>query len=334
MPGGTGSDRRTVSRRETLAAVAGVGGLSLAGCLGQVEFRSARDSGSGLSGTIDIRGSSTVNPLMGAFAEEFAGEHDDVVINNTATGTGAGFGDFFCEGSSDFNNASRSIREPEVQQCESNGVEYVRLTVATDAITVIVNNDAEFVDCLTFDELAQIWREGGAERWSDVRSDFPDESIQRFGAADTSGTYDYFITNVLGEDGQHTTDYQPTEDDNSILAGVQGDENAIGYFGFSFYYNDTSAVKALALEEDGSCVAPSLETASAGEYSTLSRPLMTYVSKSALRRDHVAEFARYALQRSVDESLVADDVGYVPNSPERMGVQLAKLNEAIREVQG
>jgi phosphate transport system substrate-binding protein len=307
-----------------------MGAASLAGC---VEFRSARTSRSELTGTIDVRGSSTVYPLMNAFAEEFAETHDGVVINNTSTGTGAGFGDFFCEGSSDFNNASRPMREPEAQQCQSNGVEYVRLTLATDAITVIVNNDADFVDCLTIEELAQIWREDGADRWSDVRDEFPDESIQRFGAADTSGTYDYFISNVIGEEGQHTTDYQATEDDNSILAGVEGDRYAIGYLGFSYYYSNPDTVKALALNNGDGCVEPSLETASSGAYETLSRPLMTYVAKSALRKDHVVEFARYALQRSVDESLVAGDVGYVPNSPERMGVQLAKLNRIVREVQ-
>jgi phosphate transport system substrate-binding protein len=330
MPGGTGSDRRTVSRRETLAAIAGVGGAALSGC---VEFRSARESGSGLSGTIDIRGSSTVYPLMRSFAEEFTNDHEDVVINTTSTGSGAGFSDYFCAGTSDFNNASRAIRQPEVEQCDSNGVEYVQLTLATDAITVIVNNDADFVDCLTVDELASIWRADGAQRWSDVRSSFPDRPISRFGAADTSGTFDYFTTNVIGEDGEHTADYQATEQDNNIRSGVQGNRFAIGYLGFSYYYSNTDAVKALGIDSGDGCVTPSLETASSGEYDVLSRPLFTYVAKSALRREPVQEFARYALQRSTSEAVVADEVGYVPNSPESMGVQLDKLNQAIWEVE-
>lgn len=301
----------------------------MAGC---VEFRSARTSGSELSGTIDLRGSSTVEPLMTAFAEEFAKHHEEVVINNTATGTGAGFGDFFCEGSSDFNNASRRIREPEVEQCSSNGVEFVELTLAADALTVIVNENAEFVDCLTVEELSRIWRADGANRWSEVRSSFPDEPIARFGAADTSGTFDYFNEHVVGEDREHTSDYQGTEQDNNIISGVQGDRYAIGYLGFSHYYNDPEAAKAIGVDSGDGCVVPSLETASSGAYDVLTRPLFTYVARSALRRDPVVEFARFALQQSTNRSIVADDVGYVPNSPERMGVELDELNRAIREV--
>lgn len=331
MTRGQATDEPTVSRRGALAAIGGLGGLSSAGC---VQFRSAQASGSGLSGTIDARGSSTVFPLMRSFAEDFTDRHGDVVVNTTPTGTGAGFADHFCAGTSEFNNASRPIRDQEVQQCESNGVEYHRLTLATDAITVIVSNEADFVECLTVEELASIWRRDGAQRWNEVRSSFPDESIDRFGAADTSGTFDYFTANVIGEDGAHTTDYQATEQDNNIRSGVEDNPYAIGYLGFSYYYSNPDAVTALGIDEGEGCVTPSLETASSGAYGVLSRPLFTYVSTSALRQDHVASFARYALQRSTDESLVAEEVGYVPNSPESMGVQLHDLNAVIREVRG
>lgn len=327
MPGGTASDRRTVSRRETLAAIAGIGGAALSGC---VEFRSNAASGSGLSGTVDVRGSSTVFPLMRSIAEEFTDEHDNAVVNTTSTGTGAGFSDYFCAGTSDFNNASREIRPPEIEQCQSNDVEFLQLTLARDAITVIVNNNADFVDCLTVEELSSIWRADGAERWSDVRSSFPDEEIDRFGAADTSGTYDYFNTHVVGEDVKHTTDYQATEQDNNIRSGVEGNRYAIGYLGFSYY--DSEAVKALGVDDGDGCVVPSLETASSGAYGVLSRPLFTYVAKSSLTNEVVREFARYALKRSTNESLVADEVGYVPNSADFASEEFSELNDAIWEV--
>lgn len=330
MTRGQATDGTVLSRRDALGAIAGIGGASLGGC---VEFRSARASESGLSGTVDVRGSSTVYPLMRSMAEAFEEIHSNVVINTTPTGTGAGFADYFCGGSSDFNNASRQIREPEVRQCDSNGVEYVRLDLATDAITVVVNNDADFVDCLTVDELASIWRRDGAQRWSDVRDSFPDQPISRFGAADTSGTYDYFTTHVVGEDAEHTTDYQATEQDNNIRTGVQGDRYGIGYLGFSYYYNNPDAVKALGIDQGDGCVVPSLDTASSGAYGVLSRPLFTYVARSALRNQAVASFARHAVQRSTDRSLVADEVGYVPNSVDTMGSQLQQLNTAIWEVQ-
>lgn len=330
MSPGSGTGGGRVSRRDALAAVAGAGTLAVAGC---VEFRSARSEGGGLEGTVDVRGSSTVEPLIAAMAEEFTGEHDGVVINTTATGTGAGFNDFFCTGQSDFNNASRAIREPERESCADAGVEFLELTLATDALTVVVNNDADFVDCLTVEELAAIWSGDGADRWNEVRDDFPDQSISRFGPADTSGTYDYFRSAVLGEETEHTRDYQGTEDDNSIIAGVRGDRHAIGYLGFSHYYNDPEAVTAVGIDAGDGCVEPSVETAAAGEYDVLSRPLFTYVSTSSLRSESVAEFARYVLRRSTDRALVAEDVGYVPNSPERMGIELHELEGAIREVQ-
>jgi len=329
MPPGESRADAGITRRATLAAVAGLGATSAAGC---VEFRSARGSDSGLSGSIDVRGSSTVEPVMTAFAQAFTEDHPDVSINVTATGTGAGFGDFFCEGTSDFNNASRAIRGPEEEQCADAGVEYVRLQLATDALTVIVNNDADFLECLTVEELAEIWARDGAQRWSDVRSSFPDESIQHFGPADTSGTYDYFSENVLGEDREHIREYQATEDDNTILSGVAGDPHAIGYFGFAFYYSNPDAVTAIGVDDGDGCVVPSLQTASSGEYSTLSRPLYTYVSRAALERPSVAEFARFAVQQSTSEQIVAERVGYVPQSPEGMGVQLDRLNRAIAEV--
>ena len=319
-----------ITRRQSLAAIAGAGTLAVAGCT-----QSSGGDGSSddtLSGSINIAGSSTVFPLMSAIAEDFAAEQDQVSIDISSTGSGGGFSNFFCVGDTDFNNASRPIQPAEEELCEENGVEYVELIAATDALTVVVNPEADWIDSLTVEELAQIWESDPAQTWDEVRDEFPNEEIERYGAADTSGTYDYFIETIL-EDRGHTSDYQATEQDNSIAQGVSGSEFAIGYFGFAYYFQNPDQLKALGIDDGDGPVEPSLETASSGEYSPLSRPLFTYPSIESLGKEHVAEFARYFVEQTTNEDLVAGDVGYVPATEATQEEQMQKLEDAIERAQ-
>lgn len=330
-----------ISRRRFLAGTGAAGAIALAGCTEKANSGGGGGGGTGgastdsgeLSGEIAIAGSSTVFPLAEAVAEQFMEEHPDVQVSVQSTGSGGGFSNFFCTGDTQFNNASRPIKQSEKELCSENNVNPLELTVATDALTVIVNNENDWVDCVTPDELAQIWGPDAAQKWSDVNSDWPDEDIERYGPADTSGTFDYFSEAIMGEAGSHTSDYQPTEKDNVIVQGVTGSKYAIGYFGFSFYYNNPDQVKALAIDDGDGCVEPSLETAKSGKYSPLARPLFTYAAKSALAQDHVAEFARFFVKQSANQDLVADTVGYVPNSDSEMESQLEELNKAIESAQ-
>ena len=342
---GTNADRDAALSRRTFLLTSGATGAALiAGCTEQRNGGSGGGDGSGagqdtettmndgqLSGEIQISGSSTVFPLASAVAEQFQKQHSDVTISVKSTGSGGGFKNHFCPGRTQFNNASRRISDSETQQCADNGVEPIELKVATDALTVVVNNDADWVDCMTVEELKQIWQPDAAERWSDVNPDWPDEPFDRYGAAETSGTFDYFTEAVIGEEGAHTPDYQPTEQDSLIVQGVSGSKYAIGYFGFSYYYNNPDQVTALAIDSGDGCVKPALETAKGGEYTPLARPLFTYPAKGALQESHVAEFARFFIEQSANQDLVAEEVGYVPNSQEEMESQLDKLNTAIED---
>lgn len=346
------SDSDLVSRRKLLASGGALGALTIAGCIsggdggdddGGENSSNGSDGGSDgggngeLSGTIDIAGSSTVFPLATAVAERFRSPdhagHTDVEINISSTGSGGGFANHFCPGNTDFNNASRPIKEEEQSLCSDNGVEPVELQVATDALTVVVNNSADFVDCLTVDELAQIWGPDAVSTWSEVRDGFPDEEIVRFGAAETSGTYDYFTEVINGEEGAHTSDYQATEQDNTIVQGVQGNDYGIGYFGFSYYSNNPDSVKAVSVDDGSGCTEPSLETAASGEYTPLSRPLFTYPAVSSLSEEHVAEFARYFVEQTTNEELVAQQVGYVPLTDDQQSQVMSTLEDAISQAQ-
>jgi len=273
-----------------------------------------------------------VYPVAQAITEQFRSQNPQVEFNLSRDGSGGGFSNLFCEGNSDFNNASREISGEEQSQCSENGVEYHEINVATDALTVIVNNDNDFATELTTDQLKQIWRADGATTWQDVNSDWDDEEINRFGAADTSGTFDYFREAIIGEDANHTSEYEPTEQDNTILQGVQSDEYAIGYFGFSYYQSNKDAVTAVSVNDGDGAVAPTLDNAKSGDY-PLARPLFTYPKKSSLAEEHIAEFARFFVEQSANTELIADQIGYVPKAKEEMQSELDALNQVISDVQ-
>jgi phosphate transport system substrate-binding protein len=339
-----------VTRRNAIKAIGGAGAFAVAGCTeteggnggngnggsggdGDETSDGNGESSEPLSGEISIAGSSTVFPLMTAVAEEFSKEYSEVNIDISSTGSGGGFSNFFCVGETDFNNASRPIKEEEQNLCSENDVEYIELVAATDALTVVINNDNDFATEMTVEELAQIWAADGAETWNEVRDEWPEEEIERYGAADTSGTFDYFVENVLGERA-HTDDYQATEQDNTIAQGVEGGEYAIGYFGFAYWFQNQDQITPVAIDNGNGPVKPSLETAASGEYQPLSRPLFTYPSMSSLAEEHVAEFARYFVSQTTNEQIVAEEVGYVPATEETKEEQMQKLEDAIEEAQG
>lgn len=317
-----GSGRTNVaSDRRTFLGLVGASTLGLSGCLGV--FGRDRDE-------VTISGSSTVFPIAEAIGASFSREHPDITVSISQTGSGGGFSNFFCPGMTDLNNASRDIAEIEVDQCASNGVEPIEFQVATDALTVVVNPDADWIECLTVEELRDIWRRGGAERWSDVRDDWPDEPFELYGAATTSGTFDYFVEAVLGEEAHHRSDYYATERDRIVVQGVRGSRYTMGYFGFSYFSENPDQIKAVAIDDGGGCTMPSLESAISGEYTPLSRPLFTYVAKNALRRRAVREFVRYYLERAATEAV--SEVGYVPVTDAVRDANLERLDAAIAEV--
>jgi phosphate transport system substrate-binding protein len=318
-----------VSRRNFLAASGAAGALALAGCTQNPGGSGGSGNGSDgdeLSGNINIAGSSTVFPLATEMKEQFQEDHSQVNISIQSTGSGGGFQNYFCVGDTDFNNASRPIKPEEESLCQEEGVEWVELKVATDALTVVVNNEADWVDCVTPDQLKQIWEDGGAETWSEIDSDWPDETIELFGPTEASGTFDYFKEAIVGEETAHTSRHQATENDRTIVQGVQNSQYAMGYLGFAYYTTNEEAVKALGVDDGNGCVKPSLETAKSGEYTPLSRPLFTYPAVSSLENEpQVRAFAEFFMNSSTSTEIVADEVGYVPNSETEAEEQLSKL---------
>jgi phosphate transport system substrate-binding protein len=266
---------------------------------------------SGATGSVRVDGSSTVYPLSAIAAEDFQIASPGVRVTVGNSGTGGGF-EKFCRGETDANNASRPIKESEVQSCADNGVDYGQLVVAIDALTVVVNKDNDFASCLTTDQLAAIWGpDSTISNWNQVDPSFPDEPLPLFGPGTDSGTFDYFTDVINGEEGSSRTDFTPSEDDNVVVQGVAGSKGGLGYFGYTYFEENSDKLKALEIDSGAGCVAPSEETARDGSYTPLSRPLFVYPSVQALANPAVADFFQYYVDNDAE---IAKAALYIPLS--------------------
>jgi phosphate transport system substrate-binding protein len=298
------------------AAVATGLALMLAACGGADagEGTSGGEAGSELSGTIQIDGSSTVAPLSEAAAELFQEENRGVNVVVGTSGTGGGFKKF-CAGETDISDASRPIKEEEIAICKQNGIAYEEVTVANDGLAVVVNPENDWAECLTVEQLNKIWAPGSkVKNWKDVNPSFPDEPLTLFGPGTDSGTFDYFTDEINGEEGASRTDYQPSEDDNVIVQGVQGSKGAMGYFGLSYVQENEGAIKAIQVDGGSGCVAPSEETVLDGTYKPLGRPLFIYLSDKAIARPEVKAFAEFYIE---NDDAIAEQALYIPLSEEQ-----------------
>jgi phosphate transport system substrate-binding protein len=254
------------------------------------------DTPKDLSGSIKIDGSSTVAPFAQAAQEAFQGENPGVKITVGTSGTGGGF-EKFCAGETDISDASRPIKDDEeVPICKKNGVVYDEIRVANDGIAVVTNKNLE-VDCLTVDQLKQVWNKGSkVKSLSDVDPSLPDTPLKLYGPGTDSGTFDFFTDQINGEEGVSREDYQPSEDDNVTVQGITGSDGGLGYFGFSYYEQNADKLNLVEVGESAdSCVAPSTETIQSGDYKPLSRPLFMYPSEKALKRPEVKAFMEYVI---------------------------------------
>ena len=257
---------------------------------------------------IAIDGSSTVFPITEAMAEEFIDENDSVNITVGVSGTGGGFKKF-CAGETDISNASRPIKQSEIELCAANGIEYVVLPVAYDAITVVVNPENTWAANMTTEQLAMLWgpeAEDSITRWNQIDSSWPNAPINLYGPGTDSGTFDYFTDEINGEEGASRADYTASEDDNVLVIGVSRDINALGYFGMSYYLENTDSLQAVGIDSGDGPVVPSPETID--DYNPLAREIFIYVNTESLEDANTSAFVEYYLENAED---IVPEVGYV-----------------------
>lgn len=264
--------------------------------------------------TVAVDGSSTVYPITEAVAEDFQkSKKNKVQVTVGISGTGGGFKKF-CRGETDLSDASRPILQQEMKLCAENGIKYIELPVAFDALTVVINPKNTWAEKMTVAELKKMWEpaaQGKITRWNQINPAWPDAPLKLFGPGADSGTFDYFTEAIVEKAKSSRGDFTASEDDNVLVQGVSRDENALGYFGFAYYHENAGKLKAVAIiEKDGKpAVLPSLDTVMKGTYQPLARPLFIYVSNKAIEKAEVREFVEYYIKNA---ATLGKEVGYVP----------------------
>lgn len=283
------------------------------------------DNGEELEGSVVIDGSGTVYPFMARMAENYMGEKDTVSVEVSRSGTSAGFKKFLVEDGTDFNDASRQIKDEEKATAEELGIEVQELKVALDGLTFVINKENDWATELTQQEVIDIFlASAGKKKWSDVRPDFPDEEIKTYGPNENHGTYEFMFENILEE--QDLPEGINLQQDYSTLVDlVSKDKNAIAFFGYGYYDSNKDKLTAVKVDFGNGPVEPSLDTiAEDGEYAPFTRPVFTYLNTNlAKEKPQVLDYAIYTMENAQD---VAAETGFAPLSDEDVQASLDALN--------
>jgi phosphate transport system substrate-binding protein len=259
-------------------------------------------------------GSSTVYPITEAVAEEFQkAKKGAIKVTVGISGTGGGFKKF-CRGETDISNASRPILKKEMDACKEQGIEYIELPVGYDGLAVMVNPKNTWVKTLTVEDLKKMWEPAAAgkvTKWNQIRPEWPDAPLKLYGPGADSGTFDYFTEAIMGKAKASRGDFTASEDDHVLVVGIAGDKNSLGYFGLAYYEANKDKLKLVPIvnPKTGKEVIPSEKTVMDGTYEPLSRPMFIYVSKKAVEKPEVKEFAEYYLKNAAK---LTKEVGYIP----------------------
>lgn len=275
-----------------------------------------------LSGSVSMDGSSTVYPLSEAIAEEFRSVAPEVQVSIGSSGSGAGFKKF-ARGESDISNASRAIKQKEIDACIEANILYHELRVALDGIAIVVNKDNDWIESITVDELKMIWSpDSKVSKWSDIRAEWPNEDIDLFGPSTAHGTYDFFTEEIVGEAGASRSDYNAVSDYNVAVQGISNNKYALGYFGLAYYTENSDKLKLVAVDNGNGPVLPSLETVGDGSYSPLARPLFIYVNAASMNRPEVRTYVEFYLNHAAEMSKA---VGYIPLPAEEYAAGMSTI---------
>ncbi len=317
-----------MNKRLVVAAVASVAALGISACGSSDDSSTDTSGGGNVSGAVAIDGSSTVFPFAQAAAEGFQGENPDAKVTVGQSGTGGGF-EKFCAGEIDIADASRPIdEEEEAPICKENGINYAQVQVANDGVAIVTNPDLK-IGCLKVDQLNQLWKKGSTvSNYDQLGGDVPSAEVSLFGAGTDSGTFDFFTEEINGEKGDIRKDYQPSEDDNVLVQGVEGDKGGLAFFGFSYYEDNADKLNLVAVDDGNGCVKPSKETVQDGSYKPLSRPIFMYVNTAALAdKPQVKAFIDYAVANADEAATTAKIVPMTSEQASKAQEELTKAED-------
>lgn len=297
------------------------------GCSSNSSEASGNKDGTSLSGTILIDGSGTVYPLMARLAEEYMlSEEEGVSVEVSRAGTSAGFKKFLEENGTNFNNASREIKDEEAEKAEELGIDTQEFKVALDGLTFVIHPENDWAKELTDEQLIEIFKEDSdIEKWSDVDPSFPDEAIQPYGPNENHGTYEFFWENILEEeDLASNTNLQ--QEYSTLVSLIADDINGIAFFGYGYYASNTDKLQAVHVDFGEGPVEPSLDTiAEDGDYAPFTRPVFTYLNVAHAKEEpHVLDFAYYIVNNMNE---FASETGFAPLPDE-------EINEYVEFLDG
>jgi phosphate transport system substrate-binding protein len=299
----------------------------------------------GVEGFVDVSGSSTVEPISLIMAEDFNWLNRNWTYRVNGPGTTAGF-EQFCNGETDVSDASRGIKDKEVESCAAKGIEPVELKIGIDGLAVIMSTRNNSVECLNFNDLYAIfgkesdeirtWEEAAAfaAELGSTTTDWPNGDLAITAPGDESGTWGSFLEIALediqesrAEAGHEAAEgeaytrapgdiYVASPNDNVIIDGVGGNPSGIGFVGYAFASNNADSVRMVPIDGgNGECIAPTPETVAANQY-PISRDLYIYVERgrtdpeSASYNPALAPFLDFYLAETGRD--LVSWAGYVP----------------------
>lgn len=287
----------------------------------------AGSEGTELEGSVVVDGSGTVYPLMSRLAEDYMiNEQEDVSVEVSRSGTSAGFKKFLVENGTDFNNASRKIKDEELAKAEELGINAKEMKVALDGITIVVNKENDWATELTQQEVIDLFlASAGKAKWSDVREGFPDQSIVAYGPNENHGTYEFFWETIL-EEQDLVEGINLQQDYATLVSLVSQDKNAIAFFGYGYYESNKDTLNAVKIDFGNGPVEPSIETIKEdGDYAPFTRPVFTYLNETmAQEKPQVLDFSIYAMKNA---GAAAKETGFAPLPEE-------ELQESVQYLEG
>lgn len=276
---------------------------------------------------IKIDGSSTVFPITEAVAEDFQiAKRGAIRVTVGISGTGGGFKKF-CRNEIDIVNASRSITQLEMDACKQEGVQYIEMPIAFDALTIVVNPKNTWSKTITIDELKRIWEPGAQgviTHWNQINPAWPDKKIKLYGPGADSGTFEYFTEAIVGKAKSSRGDFTASEDDNVLVQGVASDIYALGFFGFAYYIENSKKINAVAVDSGNGGVIPSAATVENNSYKPLSRPIFIYVNAKSTEKPEINEFVNFYMKNAPE---LVTEVKYFPLSKEVYNLNIEHLDK-------
>lgn len=288
-----------------------------------------------LSGDVIIDGSGTVYPLMAAIAETYMVEvQPEVNVQVGRAGSSAGFKKFI-PGETDFSDASRAIKQEEIDQLKENGLNYetdvMEIKLALDGLTMVINKENTWATEMTKDEIVKMYLSGSYNAedkvlWSDIRADWPAEEVKFYGPNANHGTYEFFYESILKKaDMVKTVNLQ--QEYSTLVDLVSKDKNAIAFFGFGYYVSNMDKIAAVKIDFGSGPVEPTLETIGEDKpYAGFTRPVFTYLNlKYAMEKPQVLDYAKYVVAHGAPE--LAGETGFAPLPMDQYEAYLAELNK-------